>query len=173
MNRSLSRVGMALGWMLLVILTVRFADGAAALWRRQQEALTEAQERLMRLKGWIAVEPEVTRRRDEVFGPFSHLARSDYSWAALQSLEQAAKEKEMMVTELRPSWILGKGGQPAGLRLDAKMEGGLSQLSRLLLRLPEVMPGLQLENLQIMPQGGNRIQALLRIRLAGPGSSEG
>gem|GEM_PF-5762830 len=165
MKRPLATLGIAAGWLLFVILGVRLVEVGFGFFEKQQEALAQTQEHLMRLKGWLLVEAQVTKRREEVLGPFARVPGGDWSWVTLQGLEQVAKEQSLTVTDLRPSELAGRGLTPTLLRLDAKLEGELAQISGMLRRLPEVMPGVKIESLQLMPQEGNRIQALVRLSL--------
>lgn len=164
-RRFLVTSGIVAGWGILVIAGVRGIDGAVNLWHSQNEELHQAQDQLMRLKGWLEVERTISKRLDEVLGPFARLSPSDYSWAAVSGLQHAAQEEGMTIRELRPSELPRQGRQPAVVRLDAKLEGELQKVANLLRRFPDLMPGVQLENVQLVPQEGSRIQVLLRLML--------
>ncbi|MBI3615872.1 MAG: hypothetical protein HY211_05075 [Candidatus Omnitrophica bacterium] len=165
MKRPFTTWLILLGWGVAVIAGVRLVERGLEFRRNQLETLSQAQEQLRRLQGWVAVESEVEARRNEMMGPFLKSGGTDFSWVALQGLQRAAKEEGISLTELRPAWNPGQEHRPAVLRIDAKMEGLIGPVTGLLRRLPEEMPAVQLENFQLMSQGGDRVQALLRIRL--------
>jgi len=164
-KRPLTIWMMVIGWGLLVVAGVQGGQKGLELRKRQLEALTQAEETFSRLQGWVQVEKKVEARRNQLLGPLVQGPKADLSWVVLKGLQEVVKQEEMMVSELRPTWIPKQKDQPASLRLDAKIEGNLSQVSHLLRRLPEAMPGLRLESVQLMSQGEERIQTLLRIRL--------
>ena len=165
-NRSLTMIGIVVGWGFFVIVGVHLVEWGLQLWQRQAQGLSQAQQQLSRLQGWISVEKEVEARRNDVLGPFAHVAGTDLSWVSLQGLQQMATAQGLVVTELRPSQSLAQGGQPRSLRLDAKLEGAVSQIGGLLQHLPEIMPGVRLDNVQLVPQQKEgRIQLLVQLTL--------
>ncbi len=167
-KNSVVVAGIALGWVLLVISGVRVLQWVSDAWRRQCEELVQAQEQLRRMHGWLAMEGEVASRHDQVLGPLAHLAGSDLSWMNLQEFQRVAQEQGLSLAEIKPLEIPGPKGQPSRWQLDAKVEGRLEQISVLLQKLPEFMPGVRLENLQLMPQDDGRVQGLLRLSLFSP-----
>ena len=167
MNASVKKWVIVVGWGILVIVGVRLADGIFDFRQNQMKTLLLAREQLSRLQGWVQVQEQVRARREEILGPIAKNAGANSTWAVLQGLEQAAKEEGMSVAELRPTWIPAQRHVPAVLRLDEKLEGLLEKVGGLLQRLPKVMPGVEMENLQLMPLGENRVQVLLRIHLSG------
>ena len=166
MNRSLRNFAVAAGWGLLVVGGLRLGESSFRFWERQQEMLQQAQERMRRLQGWIEARGKVEELRDKVLGPLAEQGGNDLSWVALQGLQQAAKEGGMVVTELRPSRISGERGGGTTVRLDAKLEAEAGRISLFIRRIPELMPGVQLESLQWVPLEKGKIQMLLRLGLA-------
>ena len=164
-NRSWATLGIAIGWGLFVIVGVRVGESGFGLWKHKREALDQAQEQRGRLQGWLDVEKQLKERQEEVWGPFSRVARTDLSRAAFQGLQQVAQEQGVNVIALRPSHLPGQGRQPGILHLDAKIEGQMEQVSGLIRRLPESMPGVRLESLQLVPQGESHIQVFFRLSL--------
>lgn len=164
-KRSFTTWSIAGAWALFVIAAVTLGDLGWGLWRRQNEGLRNAQERLSRLKGWLTVEEQVEERRNQLLGPFARAGNSDFSWLGLEAVQKAAQVRGLSVTELRPIQVPGRGGQPPTLRLDAKVEGRLDEMSSFLEQLPETLPGVRMEMLQIVPQEGDQVQGLLRLAL--------
>ena len=162
---SLAAGGIMVAWLTVVVLSVQGIEAAADFWRSRCKALVQAEVQVRRMKGWVAVGDKVRARRDEALGPFAHLSESEISWAHFQGFQQAAAAIGLSVGEIKPVETPGKKGSGPILRLDAKVEGSLEQVSALLEKLPDVMPGVMLENLQIMPRGGTGIQCLIRLRL--------
>ena len=160
--------GWALGVLLLVV-SVQFGFG---WWSSLQGELGLARERLGRFQGWLAVEPQVVSRREELLGSLGGVGELDFSWIALQNLQEVAKAQGLVVTELRPAQVGSRGSLPI-LRLDAKIEGGLAQMSRFLHELPQVLPGIHLDNLQLLPEEGEKVQGILRLLLPFPGLRRG
>lgn len=111
------------------------------------------------------MEEEVAVQKNQVLGPFAQTQGGDLHWAALQAIEGAAQSQGLSVTELRPSQVPAQQGKPVMLRLDAKVEGGLDQVSGFLQHLPDALPGVRLDNLQLMPHRENQVQGLLRLYL--------
>ncbi len=163
-NRSLTNLGIALGWGLFVIVGVRLVDSGFGFWKKQRETLSQAQEQVKRLQGWLDVEKPLRERQGEVCGSLGRVSGTDLSWAAVQGLQKVAQEQGVSVTQLQPSRTSGQG--PEVLHLDTRIEGRLEQVSGLVQRLPEFLPGIRLDSVQFVPQGGNRIQALLRLSLS-------
>ncbi len=165
----LRRVLFTLSWGLGVLLLVISAQSGFGLWRSLQGELALAQERLGRFQGWLAVEPKVVGRRDEALGSLARARELDFSWVALQNLQEAAKTQGLGLTELRPAHVTRRGSPPI-LRLDAKVEGGLAQVTGFLQQLPQALPGVHLDNLQLLPEEGGQIQGILRLLLPFPGA---
>lgn len=158
--------GIIVGWAMLVILGVRLGDAGCTLWRQQREELSQAQDRLARLEGWLNMEDQVTARWKELLGPFATSPESDRDWMTLQGLQQVAKAQGLSVTELRPSQVRGDKQMPF-LRLDVKVEGEREALGSFFQQLPDKIPGVHLEQLQLMPKEGSRVQCLFRLSLPG------
>ena len=159
----------AIGWVLLVVGIASAAPWGFGLWQGQQEQWRQARERLSRLKGWLALEEEVAARKNELLGPLAQAQGNDLHWAALQAIEEAAQARGVSLTQLRPFQAPALAGKPVMLRLDAKVEGDLGQVSGFLQHLPDALPGVRLDNLQLMPQRESQVQGLLRLYL--PSSS--
>ncbi len=149
-------IGVAAGWGLFMVAAVSAFQWAAGFWKDQRAQLAQSQEQLRRMKGWLEVEPELQRRREELLGPFAGISDQDRVWASLQGLQKAASEAGVSVTELTPS---------ENTRLDAKAEGSPDQLNQLLRKLPETLPGTRLDSLQLIPRDDGRVQGVLRLRL--------
>ena len=164
-NVSLRRALLASGWMLAVMGLARAGEGAVELWNRRTEELNTARERLSRLHGWLAVEQEVTAREGDLLGPLVLADRSDWFWTGLESLQGLAAAQGLSVKELRPSETPGEGGHPAAVQLDVRLEGRPEQMGPFLRWIPEKMPGVRLEGLQLLPQEKGRIQVLLRLSM--------
>ena len=98
---------------------------------------------------------------------FAQLSGSEASWRNLHGFQQAAQQEGLSVTELKPTELIEPKGS-SSYRLDAKVEGQLQQISALLERLPDVMMGVRIQNLQLIPQSEGQIQAHLRLRLFSP-----
>ena len=170
-KNSLVTVGFVVGWLIFVISGVRLVDTGLNFWRAQEESLGQAQEQFRRLSGWLSVEKKVAERRDQVLGPFAHSAETDLGWIGFQGFQELAKQQGVAVVELRPSRTPGYNRQPSRVQLDAKVEGQVQQLGEFLQKLPEIIPGVHLEDVQVMPQEGGRVQGLFRIRLQEVGRS--
>ncbi len=166
---SLFKWIIALGWGLLVIGGVSLVGKAFEWWQRQQEILVQSEEQLRRMKGWLAVEEEVRSRRDQVLGPFAHLSKNEVGWVGLQAFQQAAEQQGISVAELKPVETPIQRERGGEFRLDAKIQGRLDQISQFLQKLPDFIPGVHLEDLQLMPSEGDQIQGLLRLRMGGQG----
>jgi len=158
-------VGLAIGWLFVVVFSVRLFDGGLTAWEEQQKSLSQSQQRLKRLRGWLEVEEQVIFRREEVLGPFAKASLGDLSWMAVQGFQEAAKACGVSVTELRPSTLPGQGRIPSSFRLDARVEGRLNEIAALLARLPSALPGIGLNNLQLAPYTKGQVQGLLRLEL--------
>ena len=161
---TLFSLGIVIGWGLGVILLVRLAEGGYDLWQRQTADLLQAQGQLRRLQGWLEAEPTVKSRYQEVLGVLSHAGQADLSWLCMQELQKAAQEKGLAVTDIRPTQIPRQAKRPPLLRLDVKLDGQLDQLSQFLQGLPEQIPGVRLESIQVIPRE-TRIQGLLQLLL--------
>ena len=157
-------MGIAVGWFFLILLAFRLAEAGVEIWRRQNEELSQVEEKLKRLYGWLNAEEQVRSRREEIVGPFSKANPEDLGWMVLQGFQDTAKAKEVSVAELRPSPIAGQGKQSPGLRIDARIEGRLEQITRFLQRLPEAIPGIRLDSLQLSPLSESQ-QAQGAVRL--------
>ncbi len=175
MSRA-ARVGIALGWLVAVAAGARAADGLMEFERAQRQKLAQERNRFMRLQGWLEAQEEVAARRKETLGRFAQAEGKDAGWLLLQGLQEIAQAQGLSITDLRPSQP--KGGQaarPAGrgrkaggplYRVDARLEGGLEQVDRFLQELPQVLPGIRLENFQVVPQEGGRVQSVVRLEWA-------
>jgi len=164
-------LGIAVGWGLGVILLVRLGEGGYGFWQRQTAELLQAQGQLRRLQGWLEAEPMVKSRHQEVLGALSRAGQADLSWLCMQELQKEAQEKGLAVMEIRPTQIPRQAKRPPLLRLDVKLDGQLDQLSRFLQGLPEQIPGVRLESIQVIPRE-DHIQGLLQLQLPvleGPG----
>ncbi len=158
--------GILLGWGLFVICGVWVTQTGFSLWTQQSGRWKSSRQRLGRLKGWVEAEKELRARQEEVLGPFAKGTGLDIGWISLQGLQQVAKEEGVTVAEVRPSHLIAQGTQPRLIRLDARLLGGFQQIGTLLQRLPDLMPGARLENLQFIPQQEeNRVQVLLQVTL--------
>lgn len=166
-TRALVRTGWAAAWLLLVIGGVRWVETGLTAWDRQSQALVRSRELLSRCGGWVAVEPEMTAARDRVMGPFVKVRERDLSWAALERFQQAGQELGMSVEELRPVRLPARSGEPSSFRLDAKVKGDSAAVSAFLRRLPDEIPGVRLEQLQVTPAEGGKLQLLVRLFFKG------
>lgn len=159
-------VGIVAGWAVCVIVGVRLVDGGVILWRHQTEELTHVKEKLSRLQGWLLVEKEIAARREEIFGPLAHQTGDDIGWVCLRELQRVAREHGLTVVELRPSQVPAERGRPSFFRLHAKLEGEIKQMNNLLMKIPDAIPGVHLENVQFSPeQKDNQFQMLLQLAL--------
>lgn len=163
LERRWANAVLAAGWALLVIGGVRGFDAWLTFGRAQQEELERQQGRLMRMLGWLEVEERVLARREEVMGRFASKKKGNLGWEVVHGLQAAAEAQGLVITDLRPSEGKGQGKRKAFLRLDAKVEGDLPQIDRLLEVLPEELPGARLENFQMAPQHTGKIQGILRV----------
>lgn len=163
---GLSKGLIALLWMLVVVAAVRLGEGAFGLWQDQRNRLSSARERLGRLMGWLSVQEDVAAREREALGSLTGVDASGLGWLSLQELQELARAGGLAVTELRPTQVPGPSGQPPALRLDLKVEGPLGQFGTFLQQVPDRIPGIRLETLQLLPQAGGRAQALLRLNLS-------
>ena len=97
-------------------------------------------------------------------GRFAPAEPKDAGWLFLQGLQEAAQAEGLAITDLRPSQVKAQGKKRKALfRLDAKLEGDLAQIDRLLQGLPKSLPGVRLENLQLVPQEGGKVQGVMRM----------
>jgi len=171
MNRAgASRWLIALVWLAAVVGLARLGEVGFSAWALQRQTLSDARERLSRLTGWLAVEEEVRTREREWVGDLQGQVLSAIGWMGLEELQSLAREKEIVVLDLRPTELAGQGGRPAGLRLDLKVEGRIAAVGPFLQQIPERLRGVRLETLQLLPQAGGVTQALLRLHLRGDGS---
>lgn len=170
MNRRhpLVMTGLAAAWLVLVIGGVRLAGSGWEAWGRQSSALERSRELLRRYKGWVEVEPQVEAGRERVLGSFAGLKQRDLHWAALERFQETTRELGMTVAELRPTRLPARAGQPASFRLDAKVEGLPETVAALLRRLPDEIPGVGLEQLQVSPAEEGKLQVLIRISFGTP-----
>lgn len=163
MTRGL-RAGVGLAWALLVVAGARGAESVIELSRRQQEELAQKRERMSRLLGWLEAEERVAARQKELLGRFLLAEGEEAGWVVLQGLQEQALAQGLSITELRPSQVKGQGKKRKPLfRVDAKLEGELAQVDRLLQELPQALPGIRLENLQLVPREGGKVQSVLRV----------
>ena len=162
-----ARMGIGLGWALLVVLGAHGADLLLQAGRRQGEELAQKKERLARLEGWLGVEERVAARRKEVLGRFAQADGKEIGWVMLQGLQEAAQAQGLAITDLRPSQVKGQGKRKPVFRVDAKLEGELAQVDQLLQQLPQILPGVRLENLQLIPREGGKMQSVMRMEWAG------
>ncbi len=156
-------VGIAVVWLLTVILLVHMGEQGFGFWRRQNEELDNVRQRFARLRGWLEVQDKVTVRHQEALGPLAIASETNLSWVTMQGLQQAAQGQGLSVRELRPSQLPGQGHKPPMLRLDVKVEGRLEQMGAFLQQIPDKIPGVHLENLQFLPQEGGQAQGLIRL----------
>ena len=156
----------AAGWFILVVTVVHLGQGGAALWESSQENLTQAREQLRRLHGWTEVEERLASRRRELLGGFGETNLSDWSWTVLQGIQEEARMTNLQITELRPIQPPASPSARPFLRFDVKLEGPINSLNDFLRGLPEKVPGIRLNQLQLVrsPQE-QRIQMLLRLDL--------
>lgn len=158
-------LGIVIGWGLGVVVAVRAGEQGLQLWRQKQEELRQSQEQLRRMLGWLETEQEITARWKEILGPLADVDSADWGWVALQGLQELVQAEGLGVEELRPSLVSGAVGRRPTVQLDAKLQGNLHQVSALLSRLPEKIPGVRLQSLQLLPKEGQTVQALIRIQL--------
>ena len=161
------RLAIGLVWALAVVAGARGVDLLVDLGRRQEGELAQKRERLTRLQGWLEVEERVTAQRKEVLGRFALAEGKDVEWVVLQGLQEVAQGQGLSITDLRPSQVKGQGKRKDFFRVDVKLEGDLAQVDRLLQGLPEVLPGVRLENFQLVPLEGGKAQSVLRVEWAG------
>lgn len=166
MSRA-TRIGIGLGWALLVVLGARGADLLLQAGRRQGEELAQKREHLARLEGWLEAEERVTARRKEVLGRFALSDGKEIGWAVLQGLQEAAQAQGLSITDLRPSQVKGQGKKKPVFRVDAKLEGEMAQVDKLLQELPHLLPGVRLEDFQLVPREGGKVQSVMRMEWAG------
>lgn len=162
MTRGL-RAGVGLAWALLVVAGARGAETVIELSQRQQAELAQKRERMSRLLGWLEAEERVAARQKEVLGRFLLADGMEAGWVVLQGLQEQALAQGLSITELRPSQVKGQGKRKPLFRVDAKLEGELAQVDRLLQELPQALPGIRLENLQLVPREGGKVQSVLRV----------
>ncbi len=139
--------------------------GAAKVWHEKNQELAGAQERLGHLQRWLKVKEEVTLRQQEALGPWVSSSSDirDAQWVCLSGLQEAAQASGLSVQELRPSEIQAGSKKKKVLRLDVKVEGDLDRMGGFLRQLPDRIPGIRLEHLQMIPQSGGRGQCILRL----------
>jgi hypothetical protein len=183
-KEALRKLLLALGGSGLILIGIFLAQSGFGLWDRLQGELVLAQEQLGRFQGWLAAEPQVVSRREELLGPLARVGELDFSWVALQNLQEAAQAQGLIITELRPTQVRRRGSPPL-LRLDAKVEGRLTPLAGFLQQLPQILPGVELDNLQLHPEearlapagspGGQeeQVQGILRLLLPFPAFTGG
>ena len=162
-----ARMGIGLGWALLVVVGARGADLLLQASRRQGEELAQKRERLARLEGWLEAEDRVAARRKEVMGRLALSEGKEIGWAALQGLQEAAQAQGLSITDLRPSQVKGQGKKKLIFRVDVKLEGDLAQVDKLLQELPQALPGVRLENFQLVPQESDKAQTVMRLEWVG------
>jgi hypothetical protein len=168
MNRpSRSQWLIALAWLAAVMGLVRLGEAGFGVWARQRQALSDARERLSRLTGWLAVEEEVSAREQALPGGAAAQELSAIGWIGLQELQSLAREREISVLELRPTELPAQGARQAVVRLDLKLQGTLAAMAPFLQQIPDRLRGVRLETLQLLPQAGGAVQALLRLHLPG------
>ena len=164
---SMKTVGLLLGWGLFVLISVRLFDVGFSLLAQQEKDLVQMQEQLRRLRGWLAVEGKLIQRREELVGSSTpEQGKRDRSWRSVENLQKLSQDNGVSIVELRPSWIPGQNGQARRLRLDLQVEGQVDRIGKLLQNLPQVIPGIHLESLQMIPRESGGVQGLFRIDLS-------
>ncbi len=158
-----------LAWGVAVFLTVRLAEEAVQFCRDRQERLSMEREKLRRFRGWLKSEEKVSARHQEVLGVFAQAEGKEWGWLGLQGFQEAAQKLNLTVTELRPSQIQGKRGQPVRFRLDSKVEGRVDQIGLLIPELGQRLPGVRLQQLQVAPLQKGQVQGLFRLEWGGDG----
>ena len=138
--------------------------GAAQLCLEKSRELAETRERVLHLRQWLKVKEQVALHQREALGPLvSSPDLEDAQWLWLSGLQEAARVHGLSVQELRPAEIQSGPKREGTLRLDVKVEGNLGQVGGFLTQLPDRVPGVCLEKLQIIPQGDGRGQCILRL----------
>lgn len=161
-----ARVGIALGWLAAVAAAVWAGQGLMEMGRAQQNELSQKQEHLTRLEGWLGAEDQVAARRKETLGKFAQMEGADAGWLLLQGLQETAQAQGLSITDLRPSQVKGQKKRKPVQRVDAKLEGSLEQVDRFLQELPKALPGIRVENFQLVPQDGGRVESAVRMEWA-------
>ncbi len=161
------RLGIGLAWVLVVAAGTRGVDLLMDFGRRQEKELAQKRDRLTRLEGWLEVEGKVVARWKETLGRFAPAEGKEVGWVILQGLQEAAQGQGLAITDLRPIQVKGQGKREAFFRVDAKLEGDLAQVDRLLQELPQALPGVRLENFQLVPLGGGKAQSVVRVEWTG------
>ncbi len=159
---------LAAGWLLLVIGGVRGVQIGLEAWGRQSLDLERSRELLRRYQGWAEAEPQIAAARDRVMGPFAQLKQKEAGWVALERFQKTTQELGIAVAELRPTRLPARAGQPALFRLDAKVKGTSGSLTALLRQLPDRIPGILLEQIQVTPAEEGRLQLLVRFSFGAP-----
>lgn len=168
LGREGIRLGLALIWLIGVIVVVRSAQAAFGVWNRRQEGLLESQERLARLVGWLEVKEEVLAKEQEILAASSSADPASLGLVGLAEIQRLASSLGLSITDLRPSEVPAQKGKNPFVRLDLKVEGPLDQVGPFLQQLPERLPGVGLETLQLTSQPDGQAQALLRLNLPYP-----
>ena len=166
---ALTTVALLLAWGMAVFLAVRLAEGAAQFCRDRQERLSMEREKLLRLRGWLESEEKVAARHQEVLGTFAQAEGEEWGWLGLQGFQEAAQKLNLTVTELRPSQMQGKKGQPVRFRLDAKVEGSVDQMGLLIPELGQRLPAVRLQQLQVVPLQKGQVQGLFQLEWGSDG----
>ncbi len=168
LERSAQKAFLMVGCFLLGIAGVAVGERTLRAWGKSVEELDGTRERLRRFHGWLAVDEEVSALRDRVWGSFGRLSGEELGWEGLVKFQAAAGEAGLEVREFRPARAAAAAGKAAPFLLDAKVAGKLDQLSNLLRALPEAIPGVELEGLQLSPLEGGQVLGVLRLRWRGP-----
>ena len=160
---SLKNGAIALGWLVFVVLGIRLGAGVLEMWNDQSRGIAASQVRRSRLHGWLSVEQEVSKHREEALGPFAHAKPGDLAWIGLEGLQELARAEELTVTDLRPSEISGPGRKQPLLRMDLRVTGGLEKMAAFIGKIPDRLPGVRLESMQMIPEEKQGVQCLLRL----------
>ncbi len=162
------RLTLVMGCFLLAVGSIHLIDVGISFWIRQKAEWEQARQQLRRLHGWVALREEISAQRAQLFGSAAQGPGMDPSWSVLQGFQSLAKDHGVEIRELRPAQ---RPATPtSGPRLEAKVEGSPEQVVGLIRKLPEAIPGIRLETLQLVPLQENRAQAMLRIRVETQGS---
>lgn len=162
---SRTTIGIVLGWGILVVVAVQGLEAGVGIWKRRSEELDQAREQWSRLQGWLQAEDEISTERNKLLGAYAHRSEKEMGWAVLQDFQQMVQQQGLVVRELRPSQLLGLAHEPKRFRMDANLEGPIEQMNGFFQRLPDAIPGIRLESLQLVPQSNQRLQLLLRLDL--------
>ncbi len=128
--------------------------------------LSRAERQLGILRGWMNAEQEISAAHRRIFSQFPMAEGSDKSWAAMEGFQETAQAAGISLSEISPGSSTGEmGREPQLLRWEMKLAGDSQHLTDFFKKLPDRIPGIRMEQLQLGSPSAGQVQCLLRVSL--------